>query len=134
MMALINNNSLKENILLYNQDSRARKEMDQRARMECNCSEKSRGMLLDRSCSKSVKSYMSRKDKYASLHESVEENRTDTDYKRRENPGPHGFVPCRRICSTLHNPAFHQDRYGHRRGTSADDSKRKKAGNGLDWK
>lgn len=41
--------------------------------------------------------------------------------------------PCRGICSTVHNPAFHRDRFGYKRGTSAG-KKKEKDEVLLDWK
>ena len=79
----------------------------------------------------------SKKDKYSVLQESIEEYANDTQYKKRKGKGPHGFIPCRRICSTIHNPAFHINRHGKKkRGTSADDTKQRKKEQGpaLDWK
>jgi hypothetical protein len=81
------------------------------------------------------------------LRESDEEYDNDTEYKQTKKLGPHGFIPCRRICSTTHNPAFHKHRHGRGQGpvaksqkrvTSADTTKqrvkREAEGPDLDWK
>ena len=72
------------------------------------------------------------------LQESQEEYEDDYDQNKNTNKKKNGvgFIPCRRICSTVHNPAFHQARYGgYNRISSADASKRRRQEkmNMFDW-